>query len=118
MRRTLFTPETLDILSYERDRSEILESTEGLTQFKWQLICYLDNEPKKELPVITKALDIFVHIMSPENDDYALLRQLLNELNEIEDYSDKAKSTYGNLTMKALYTLNAFDTMREVNYET
>lgn len=115
MTRTLFTPETLDILSYERDRSEILENTERLTQFKWQLMCYLDNEPKKELPILTKSTEIFAHIMSPEKDDYALLKQLLQELNKVEDYSDKAKATYGNIIMKALYTLNAFDAMREVS---
>lgn len=117
MTRTLFTQETLDSLSYERDRSEILENTESLTQFKWQLMCYLDNEPKKELPVLTKATEILVHIMSPEKDDYALLQQLLKELNKFEDYSEKAKSTYGNLTMKALHTLNAWDTMKEVRFD-
>lgn len=78
-------------------------------------MCYLDNEPKKELPVLTKSMEILVHIMSPEKDDYVLLQQLLQELNKVEDYSDKAKATYGNLIMKALYTLDAFDAMKEVS---
>lgn len=115
--RTLFTPETLDTLSYGRYRSELLENTESLSKFKWQLMCYLDNEPKKELSVMTKAAEILVHIMCAEKDDCVLIQQLLQELNNFEDYSDKAKSTFGNLIMKALHTLNAWDTMREVSYK-
>lgn len=80
-------------------------------------MCYLDNEPKKELSVMTKAAEILVHIMSAEKDDYVLIQQLLQELNKFEDYSDKAKSTFGNLIMKALHTLNAWDAMREVSYK-
>lgn len=63
-----------------------------------------------------KSLDILVHIISPTKNDYDLLEQTLIELTEFQEYHDSIKGIFGNHVMKALYSLNAFDIIKDVCY--
>lgn len=63
-----------------------------------------------------KSLDILVHIISPTKEDYDLLEQTLIELTEFPRYEDNVKGNFGNHVMKALYSLNALDIIKEVCY--
>lgn len=112
----MFTKETLDILSYEEYRANALKNIENPDDFKSELKCYLKDEPQKGLDSLMKSLDILVHIISPTKGDYDLLEQTLIELTEFPEYHNKVKGNFGNHVMKALYSLNAFDIMKEVCY--
>lgn len=103
-------------MSYEEDRAKALKNIDNPGDFKSALKCYLTDESQKSLDSLMKSLDILVHIISPSKADYDLLERTLLELTDFPKYQDNIKGRFGNHVMKALYSLNALDIIREVCY--
>lgn len=116
MVRTLFTQETLEISSFKDTREEAKQNVQRPEAFKWELKCYLDNEPNKDLNHLKNAAEALTYLVFNEDDDIDLMKRTLKMLNSYESLSNKAKTTIGNLYMRALYIMNEPDKMKEVKF--
>lgn len=104
--RTLFTAETLDLISYQKNRQDAINNVVAAKKFKWELQAYVENEKDLDAIRLKEALEVMAHLVQPELDDVNLMRKTLYAINSIENVTDIAKRSIGNVVMKALYTVN------------
>lgn len=111
----MFTIGTLELETYQRNRHDAENNVESPHHFKWELQTYIENEPDKDAVSLKNAIEVLVHLVQPDNDDFKLVKDTLYAYNSIENVTDKAKRSIGNMVMKAAHSLNRSDEAFEVN---
>lgn len=113
--RTLFTSETLDLATYQKNREDAEKNIENANHFKWELQCYIQNEPEKEASNLKEAIEVLSHLIQSDLDDIKLIKDTLYAYGSLKDVTEKAKRSIGNLVMKAFHSINRPNEAFEVN---
>lgn len=102
----MFTNETLDLGTYQRNRQSAEDNVEHKEQFKWELKCYMENVKPLELTQLQNACEILVYLITSNPDDMNLIKQTLYNLKTFGNLPSVSKHTIGNLIVRGYHTLN------------
>lgn len=110
----MFTVETLDLTTYQKNKQDAFQNVVEANRFKWELHAYVQNETEMDALRLKTALEVLAHLAIPE--DFTLIKKTLYAFDSIPSVTGKAKRSIGNLVMKAIYSNNQANVAMEVKF--